>query len=366
MHLEEETKLNYLAVRTQLSDDDIEYFDNLVASLVKMDSYLECEECNKYCEYYSLCSYTHSLEEYKAVEVEESLIKERELPVINFSLEQKNVILFNKGYGVVNAVAGAGKTTVLTKRIERLLTVDGCDPEDIVVISFSEKTIDEFSEKLLKNFGIEDFNNIYTFNGFGDKLIKEEYSLFGYSKPPKLIDEITKYEIIREIIDNTEIITELDRINEIWKFPAGMLVKNLNYKMMFPTGGFGTPLIFQISRIFDDIKKMGLSYSSEQFFEDNYDKFAEKVTLDRTLSGSEKSEVLNLYKKFLNKIYSRKTSMYGKYVYMLKDRGLYDYMDQINYLVSSFSNPRLKNKFNYTHIICDEFQDSNDLAMLVV
>lgn len=366
VHLKEKRTLNYMTTRTSLEENEEWYFKSVIEELNKLEEYQECEECLKSCEYYTVCSYTHSLEEYKAVEVEESLIKERELPEIQFSSEQKKVITFNKGYGVVNAVAGAGKTTVLSKRVERLLTLDSCDKEDIVIISFSEKTIDEFKEKLSEKFGIDDFENVYTFNGFGDKLIKEEYSLFGYSKPPKLIDELIKYDIIKEIIDSTEIISELDDINSIWKNPKGMIVKRLNYEMMFPSGNFGVPLIFQISKIFDDIKNKGLSYSSEEFIEDKYSEFAEEVIKEKKLSGSEKSQILCLYKKFLKKIYSKKNSMYGKYVYMLKDRGYYDYADQINYLVASFSNPRLKDKFKYKHIICDEFQDSNDSAMMVL
>ena len=366
LYLKEKSIHNYRAIRDSIDKEDEEYFDNMIKDLEGNKDFTECDNCSKICEYYPICSYTHSLEEYRAVEVEESMIKERELPVINFSDEQKKVIQFNKGYGVVNAVAGAGKTTVLSKRVERLLTLDGCDPEDIVIISFSEKTIDEFKEKLSEKFGIDDFENVYTFNGFGDKLLKEEFSLFGYSRPPILMDEIVKCDIIKEIIDSTETITELDEINAIWENPSGMIVKKLNYEMMFPSGGFGVSLIVQIKKIFDDIKAQGLSYTSEEFIEDKYSEFAENVVAQKKLSGEQKSRVLYLYKKFLRKIYSERNSMYGKYDYILKDRGYYDYADQVNCLVSSFSNPRLKDKFKFKHIICDEFQDSNTSAMMVL
>lgn len=366
VHLNEKTSLNYFATRDSENMEDVVYFTELIKDIENIDDFKECEECTKSCEFYPICSYTHSLEEYKAVEVEESLIKERELPVINFSEEQQKVIEFDDGYGVVNAVAGAGKTTVLSKRIERLIKVKNCSVDDIVVISFSEKTIDEFKEKLTEKFGIDNFENVYTFNGFGDKLIKEEYSLFGFSKRPKLMDEMTKYEIIKEVIDSTNIITELEEINQIWENPKGMIVKRLNYEMMFPSGGFGIPLIYQIRDIFDYIKKQGIYYTSSEFIEDEYTKFAQEVVANKRLTGEERTRVLYLYKKFLNKIYSQKNGMYNKYHYILKDRGYYDYTDQINCLVSSFSNPRLKRRFKYKHVICDEFQDSNDSAMLVL
>lgn len=366
IYLNEKNPCYYRAVRTSCTVEDDMYFKNIVNDILSKEDFSECEECTKSCEYYQICSYTHSLEEYKAIEVEESLIKERELPVINFSDEQKKVILFNKGYGVVNAVAGAGKTTVLSKRVERLLTIDGCDPEDIVIISFSEKTIDEFKEKLSEKFGIDEFDNVYTFNGFGDKLIKEEYSIFGYLKPPTLMDDLVKYEIIREVIDSTEVITELEQINKIWANPQGMIVKKLNYEMMFPSGSFGVSLLSQIKKIFDDIKSCGLYYSSEEFFEDKYNEFATHVVADKSLSGEERTHILRLYQRFLRKIYSEKNSMYGKYDFILKDRGYYDYIDQVNCLVASFSNPRLREKFKFKHIICDEFQDSNNSAMMVL
>lgn len=366
IYLAERNIYNYRATREQITNYDIQYFRDVLNQITSKEDLEECDNCNKYCEYYPICSYTHSLEEYKAVAVEESLIKERELPVINFSDEQKKVILFNKGYGVVNAVAGAGKTTVLSKRVERLINLDGCDPEDIIIISFSEKTIDEFREKLSEKFGIDEFENIYTFNGFGDKLIKEEYSMFGYSKPPKLMDDLIKYDIIKEVIDSTDVITELDQITAIWEDAKGMLVKKLNYEMMFPSGGFGVSLLTQIRKIFDDIKSQGLTYSSEEFFEDNYNEFASNVIANKSLTGEQRTHILRLYQRFLRKIYSEKNSMYGKYDYILKDRGYYDYADQVNCLVSSFSNPRLKDKFKFKHIICDEFQDSNNSAMMVL
>lgn len=365
IYLREKTN-NYRATRESIHKDDDLYFEDLVKKILSNEDFSECDSCTKSCEYYSICSYTHSLEEYKAVEVEESMIKEKELPVINFSDEQKKVICFNKGYGLVNAVAGAGKTTVLSKRVERLLNLDGCDPEDIVIISFSEKTIDEFKEKLSQKFGIDNFDNVYTFNGFGDKLLKEEYALFGYSKPPVLMDELIKYDIIKEIIDSTEMITELEQINEIWSNPQGMLVKKLNYEMMFPSGNFGVSLLSQIRKIFDDIKSKGLSYTSEEFLEDNYNEFAECVVANKGITGEQRTQLLSLYYRFLRKIYSEKNSMYGKYDYILKDRGYYDYADQVNYLVASFNNPRLKDKFKFKHIICDEFQDSNNSAMMVL
>lgn len=365
IYLREKTN-NYRATRESIHKDDDLYFEDLVKKILSNEDFSECDTCTKSCEYYSICSYTHSLEEYKAVEVEESMIKEKELPVINFSDEQKKVICFNKGYGLVNAVAGAGKTTVLSKRVERLLNLDGCDPEDIVIISFSEKTIDEFKEKLSQKFGIDNFDNVYTFNGFGDKLLKEEYALFGYSKPPVLMDELIKYDIIKEIIDSTEMITELEQINEIWSNPQGMLVKKLNYEMMFPSGNFGVSLLSQIRKIFDDIKSKGLSYTSEEFLEDNYNEFAECVVANKGITGEQRTQLLSLYYRFLRKIYSEKNSMYGKYDYILKDRGYYDYADQVNYLVASFNNPRLKDKFKFKHIICDEFQDSNNSAMMVL
>lgn len=366
VYLNEKSVRNYVATREGMIQQEQKYFNDKIEEIYSSEEFLECENCTKSCNYYSICSYTHSLEEYKAIEVDESMIKERELPVINFSDEQKKVIQFNKGYGVVNAVAGAGKTTVLSKRVERLLTLEGCSPEDIVIISFSEKTIDEFREKLSEKFGVEDFNNVYTFNGFGDKLIKEEYLMFGYSKQPQLIDEITKYDIIKELIDSTEIITELDEINDIWDSPTGMIVKKLNYDMMFPSGGYGVSLIVQFRKIFDDIKLKGLYYTGDEFIEDYYMEFEQNVISENQLSKEDKAKILYLYKKFLKKIYSSKNSLYGKYNYILKDRGYYDYSDQVNCLVSSFSNPRLKEKFKFKHIICDEFQDSNHLAMIVL
>lgn len=366
IYLKEKNLKNYIVTRDSLTQEEEVYFEEKIKSIIEKNYFDECETCAKSCEFYPICTYTHNLEKIKEVKEKKRITKEEKSAVINFSEEQQRVIDFNKGYALVNAVAGAGKTTVLSKRVEKLLTVDKCKKNDIIIISFSEKTVDEFKEKLSTKFGIYNFSNIYTFNGLGDKLLKSEYALFGYTKPPQLMDEIIKYSLIKEVIESTEILVELDEISEIWSKPSGMIVKKLNYEMMLPSGMYGVSLVSQFLKIFDEIKSRGLDYTGEQFVEEYMSLFNKSVISEKKLSEDDKSKILDLYRGFLEKIYFRENSMYGKYMYLLKDRGYYDYIDQVNYLVASFSNSRLKNKYRFKHIICDEFQDSNNCAMEVL
>lgn len=356
---------NYLASRTHLSTSDESYFENKLNKLLSANDFDEnCDESNcMMCEYKPLCTYTHSFEKPEentniAVTLDEVATPSNK---ISYTHEQEDVINFKEGIGIVNAVAGSGKTATVSKRLADLIKVDNVDPEDILVLSFSENTIEEFNEKLDKHHGITDFNNIFTFHGFGDKIIDEHYSLFGYKNKPRLINQIEKMDIVKEVIDSSLELVELEEIQVMWD-TRKCILNNVNYSQMFMRIGRNLGFAFKLEKIFKDIKSKGLNYSKDEFITEEITEFENEVDANKNLSETDKDYIVLKYETFLGKIYD----MFESYCYILKNRGLYDYSDQINYLVYSLTHPRIKGTFNYKHIICDEFQDSNNLAMYVL
>ena len=61
--------------------------------------------------------------------------------------KQKRAIESNEDYILVLSSAGSGKTTALTQRVKRMLE-DGVNPEDILVITFTNKAGKELEERL--------------------------------------------------------------------------------------------------------------------------------------------------------------------------------------------------------------------------
>lgn len=69
------------------------------------------------------------------------------------SKQQKDIVNATENKVVVIAAAAAGKTTVLTQRVRKLLD-DGVQPSEIVVITFTNAAAEELSERLGEPKGI--------------------------------------------------------------------------------------------------------------------------------------------------------------------------------------------------------------------
>lgn len=354
---------NFLATRIRRTDKDLIYFSDTINNLFATNQYDEnCDSSNCFmCDYKDICMYSHNLEKLEDNKTSVDLDNSTPKKEISYTKEQEDVINFKSGIGIVNAVAGSGKTATITKRLATLLEDKNIDNNDIIVLSFSDKTIDEFKSKLSKNHNITNFENIFTFNGFGDFILSKHYDMFGYQKKPRLINSVEKMDLIKSIIDSSLELNELNDINDFWD-TRNCIIKTVDYSNPFMKIGKNLGLGFQLSKIFDGMKSKGLNYSKEEFINDEITLFEENVDSSNTLSDDTKDFLIDKYEQFLEKIYA----MYESYSFSLKKEGLYEYSDQINYLVSSLNNPRLKDEFKYKHIICDEFQDSNNLSMYIL
>ena len=86
--------------------------------------------------------------------------------------EQKQVVLDNSRYLMVIAGAGSGKTTTLAAKVKYLVDIKKIRAEDILIISYTNKAVNELSNMINKKFNIN--AQICTFHHFAYTLIKEE------------------------------------------------------------------------------------------------------------------------------------------------------------------------------------------------
>ncbi len=75
-------------------------------------------------------------------------------PKIKLDDEQRRVVLSDEDYTLVIAGAGAGKTTTVSAKVRYLVEKKGIAPEQILVISFTNKAVGELREKINKNLKI--------------------------------------------------------------------------------------------------------------------------------------------------------------------------------------------------------------------
>ena len=273
-----------------------------------------CEEC----ELNGLCNYAER-------PIPKEVKKEAEAKAavsVRLTEEQAKVVDFNDGVCLVDAGAGSGKSHSVCLRIVRLLE-EGTNPEDIMLLSFSNAAVSVLLERVTKMVKEQSFLEIdcskikiATFNSVGNEIVVKNFEELGFSEAPKLIDSIESYDLILESIDWDDPIEGLDYKNPNMAFNASL--------------GVGKALEKEFARIRDN------NIGKEDFL---------------TAGGDKKI-----------------WETYERYVALLKAGNWVDFSDQSNLVMDLIDRyPYLvADMYPVEHIVVDEFQDSNDFQMMFI
>ncbi len=90
-------------------------------------------------------------------------------PNIVLDEDQRRVVLTDEDYMLVVAGAGAGKTTTVAAKVKYLVDKQGIDPKQILVISFTNKAVNELKQRIIGELKIE--CPIATFHSTGNAVI---------------------------------------------------------------------------------------------------------------------------------------------------------------------------------------------------
>ena len=93
-------------------------------------------------------------------------------PNIMLDEDQRKVVLTDEDYCLVIAGAGAGKTTTVAAKVKYLVERRGIKPEEILVVSFTNKAVGELKEKIQKQLKID--CSITTFHSTGNAILHKE------------------------------------------------------------------------------------------------------------------------------------------------------------------------------------------------
>lgn len=85
--------------------------------------------------------------------------------------DQRKAVLTDEDYCLIIAGAGAGKTTTVAAKVKYLVEKKGIDPKQILVISFTNKAVNELKERINKNLKIE--CPITTFHSTGNAILRK-------------------------------------------------------------------------------------------------------------------------------------------------------------------------------------------------
>lgn len=86
--------------------------------------------------------------------------------------DQRRVVLTDEDYSLVIAGAGAGKTTTVAAKVKYLVDKKNINPSEILVISFTNKAVNELKERINKNLKIE--CPVTTFHSAGNAIIRKK------------------------------------------------------------------------------------------------------------------------------------------------------------------------------------------------
>ena len=76
------------------------------------------------------------------------------MPLSNLNEEQLNAATCQKGFNLIIASAGTGKTSTIVGRIANLINSD-TKPEEILLLTFTNKAAAEMVQRVAKFFGKE-------------------------------------------------------------------------------------------------------------------------------------------------------------------------------------------------------------------
>lgn len=100
----------------------------------------------------------------------DSILRECD-PNIILDEDQRIVVLTDEDYCLVVAGAGAGKTTTVAAKVKYLVDKQGVDPQQILVISFTNKAVNELKQRINVELHID--CPIATFHSTGNAIIRK-------------------------------------------------------------------------------------------------------------------------------------------------------------------------------------------------
>jgi len=235
---------------------------------------------------------------------------------------QKQAIEYVSGPLLIVAGAGTGKTTVITEKIAYLIENKLATPEQILALTFTDRSSAEMLERVDKliNIGYSEIQ-ISTFHAFCQRLL-EKYALdIGLPNRFKLLTETDAWLLVRK---------NLDRFNLDYYRPLGNPVRHIH------------ELLKHFSKCKDEL------ISTKDYLD-----YAEKVRLDADNANFVEGEA-----ERLNEV----ANAYHSYNQLLLENNALDFGDLVFYAIKLLEGrPQIlkavRKRFKY--ILVDEFQDVN-------
>ncbi|MBD5162096.1 MAG: UvrD-helicase domain-containing protein [Oscillibacter sp.] len=224
---------------------------------------------------------------------------------------QREAVTRTEGFVRVIAGAGSGKTRALAHRFAYLVNEAGILPENILCVTFTNKSANEMRQRIHQLTGDNDTGYINTFHGFCVSILQEDSHAVQYPKSFLVLDN-----------------GDIDAMLQIIYDERGLSLRDMT---------------FSAARDMIEIRKL---FQEPDYYE------------DMTAMSLE-----DLRQKYLDAVQARDIIFYG-YLYQEKKCFGLDYNDLIKFSLHIFQRDegiRLKWQQRLEYIMIDEFQDIDQI-----
>ncbi|MFA5905208.1 MAG: CRISPR-associated protein Cas4 [Desulfobacula sp.] len=261
----------------------------------------------------------------------------------NLNLQQQEAVTHNNGPLLIVAGAGTGKTTVITQRIAQLINTGKCQPEEILALTFTDKSAGEMEERVDMHlpYGYVDLW-ISTFHAFAERILKEHGLEIGLPNDFKLLNTTEQWLLVRK---------NLEKFKLDYYRPLGNPTKFIH------------ALLKHFSRAKDEniSSEDYLQYVEDLKLNNDSAEFISDILSEEDRKKLTKNEIKELAAEEIKK-QTEVAEAYHIYQKLLLDNNALDFGDLINYCLRLFNvrkNILLKYRKQFKYILVDEFQDTN-------
>lgn len=262
--------------------------------------------------------------------------------VLGYSLdnEQKAVVIDDSPHLLVVAGAGSGKTLTIVGKIRYLIEVKKYKPEEILCISFTNKSMQSLKDKINNYYGYN--MDIYTFHKLGLEILKEKNNEISIAPSDYLDYIVEEYFNVVELDEKMMIALlkyfKVPLVNNILNTYNKFIMKNtLDFRTFKNTISRFIHLVKEKNMCYEDILMLMAKIKEKLFY------FNKAKTITFLFFA------LSIYKFYQEELISS-----------LK----IDFSDMILLATKQVEDIGIKN--NYKYIIIDEYQDTSMTRFLLI
>ena len=263
---------------------------------------------------------------------------------------QMQAIDHEDGCVVIDSCPGSGKTFVVALHFVTLL-MKGIPAKDILAFTYTKAGAEEMAKRVVKyaeDFGIEvnpEELNICTMHSWGYEVLKleEVYTMLGFTGEPKVINETERSKIIEKLINKAVAQPYFDAAGNQVRNP----LESLNWRRFTDDDRYSKGALAACRTIFDVMKEHDLCAA-------DIDEIRRHVYFDSRYTSGE---------RFLDTraILTEIALLYNEYCTVLRENNMVEFADMLKMIFDvKYKEPFFFEKFGYSHIIVDEFQDTNE------